>query len=309
MIPLTMVTGFLGTGKTTFLKKIAGKHADDRIVYLINEFSPQDMDGIQLEQTTSNVMTIPGGSIFCRCLAGQFIDHLTEIPKRFHHPGKPVTGVLIEASGVADPRVAARMLAESRLDKVYEFRRVVCLVDPGSVHKLLQTLPNMRAQMQSADTILINKTDCFDDVEVERTEQTVRALAPDAKVLRTAYCNVDIDIFGESGVMLMHGGDYAKCRDPDYERLLVECTQPVASDWLRDKIEALAPDIYRAKGRFSGQDGARKWLEHTSTGTTVKPDTNTVAAEPLRLTFILRPGSGDKLKAVVENLGHVVARD
>ncbi len=310
MIPLSLVTGFLGAGKTTFLKRIVDKHADNRIVYLVNEFSPQDMDGIQLEQEADTVMSIPGGSIFCRCLAGQFIDYLTDIPKKFHHPGKPVSGVVIEASGVADPSVAGRMLREYRLDRIYEMRRIVCVVDPGSVHKLLETLPNIKSQIRSADTILINKTDLFEEGQINRTENTLRELAPETTIVKAEYCNADIGIFEQPATaeaVQGTGGDYALCKDPNYEHLLIECTEPVNADWLKSKLDTFAADIYRAKGMFLAEDEAKKWLEYTANGMTVTPADSRLPAEQVpRMTFILRTGAGENLKPIIEKLGRIV---
>ena len=76
-IPLSLVTGFLGSGKTTFLKHMAPRLASRRIVYLVNDFSALDVDGAVLSEIGPNVVSIPGGSIFCKCLVGDFIQHLS----------------------------------------------------------------------------------------------------------------------------------------------------------------------------------------------------------------------------------------
>ena len=60
-IPLSLVTGFLGSGKTTFLKQTARRLANRRIVYLVNEFSALDVDGAVLGEFGPNVVSIPGG--------------------------------------------------------------------------------------------------------------------------------------------------------------------------------------------------------------------------------------------------------
>jgi len=74
------VTGFLGSGKTTFLKHIVEQYRERRLVYLVNEFSPHDIDGAIVSQKNPNVVAIPGGSIFCKCLVTEFIDRLESIP-------------------------------------------------------------------------------------------------------------------------------------------------------------------------------------------------------------------------------------
>ncbi len=147
-IPLSLVTGFLGSGKTTFLKHTARRLAGRRIVYLVNEFSALDVDTQSLRQISPDVIAIPGGSIFCKCLVGDFIQTLSRVPQRFgsSQPGSADTieGLIVEASGIANPKVVADMLRETKLDAVYSLASVVAIVDPGSFGKLLVTLPNIR---------------------------------------------------------------------------------------------------------------------------------------------------------------------
>ena len=136
-IPLALVTGFLGSGKTTFLRRIIHTHQYQRIVYLVNEFSPVDVDGHVLEGDTQSLVALPGGSIFCQCLATEFISTLKAIPEHFGTQAAPIDGVVIEASGVANPMVIEQMLEETKLDQVYALSSVVSIVDPGTFPLLL----------------------------------------------------------------------------------------------------------------------------------------------------------------------------
>ena len=122
MIPLSLVTGFLGGGKTTLLQRLIERNQGRRLAYIVNEFAEADVDGQLLELGEDQVVSIPGGSIFCRCLSGEFLRILQEIPGRFDTPDSPLEGVVIEASGIADPKVTESMLEETRLDRVYELR-------------------------------------------------------------------------------------------------------------------------------------------------------------------------------------------
>jgi G3E family GTPase len=79
MLPICLVTGFLGTGKTTFLKNIVAHNRGRKIVYLINEFSAHDVDGAIVSAENPNVVSIPGGSIFCKCLVTEFIGQLSKL--------------------------------------------------------------------------------------------------------------------------------------------------------------------------------------------------------------------------------------
>ena len=104
MTALSLVTGFLGSGKTTYLRRLVNQYRDRRLVFLVNEFSPVDIDGPLLGSVEDDVLSLPGGSIFCTCLVTEFISTLKSIPERFGREA-PVEGVIIEASGIANPKV------------------------------------------------------------------------------------------------------------------------------------------------------------------------------------------------------------
>ncbi|NLF18431.1 MAG: GTP-binding protein, partial [Lentisphaerae bacterium] len=144
MLPLCLVTGFLGTGKTSLLKHIVSGRPGAKLVYLVNEFSPEDVDGaVLLDTQYPDVVRLPGGSIFCKCLVTQFISHLNAIPQRFPE----AEGVIIEASGMANPKVIESMLEETGLDKGYSLDGIITVVERRSFTALRHTLPNILAQI------------------------------------------------------------------------------------------------------------------------------------------------------------------
>ena len=142
------------------------RHRDRRIAYLVNEFASIDVDGGLLagvagDEDPPDVVPIPGGSIFCKCLVTTFIDHLSALVDG--HASRPLDGVVIEASGAADPSVVQQMLSETKLDRSLSLASIVNVVDPGSFLKLIHTLPNIRAQAAAADLTILNKTDVYDE--------------------------------------------------------------------------------------------------------------------------------------------------
>jgi G3E family GTPase len=276
MIPVAMVTGFLGSGKTTLLHRLVRRYADHRLVYLVNEFSPVDVDGALLEREEDDVVAVPGGSIFCTCLVTEFVQALTAIPERFHDADAPVEGVVIEASGVADPRVTERLFRETHLDDLYALASVTSVVDPASFPTLLQTLPNIRAQVEASDTAIVNKADLFGEDALADVEAQLRAIAPDLRILRASYCDVPLD-GGEAGLNLFGerlprglDGDYATCVDPNYARLVLRFPGPTDAAVLRDALNGMRDRVYRAKGYVPTPDGVQ-YLDVSPAAVTLKP--------------------------------------
>lgn len=242
MIPLTLVTGFLGSGKTTLLQYLARCHADRRIVWVVNEFSARDVDSTRLRAFSTDVVSVTGGSIFCRCKATEYLDLLRSLPRRFQPEA-----VVIEASGMADPTVARKMLCECKLDQQYSIAAVVAVVDPGSFLKLLHTLPNIRAQVESATHVLINKTDLYSPAQIEAAEAAVREIHSSVPMARTQHCAVGCDLFASSPSGPLTG-ELALCVDPRYVQFAVPMPVDVELDWLREVVTPVANDIYRIKG-------------------------------------------------------------
>ena len=99
--PFFLITGFLGSGKTTFLKMITTQFGNKlRIGIVQNEFAPGAVDGTELKNSGSSfeILEVNNGSVFCVCLLGSFIKSLSEFVET-HQPDM----LFLEASGLSDP--------------------------------------------------------------------------------------------------------------------------------------------------------------------------------------------------------------
>ncbi|GAH03446.1 unnamed protein product, partial [marine sediment metagenome] len=241
MIPLCLITGFLGSGKTTLLRNLADTHAGRGLAFLVNDFGSIDVDGALVHEADRRVVSVAGGSIFCKCLVTEFISVLGSLPGQFDP-----SGVVIEASGIADPRVIRKMLEETGLDQTYDLRTVVTVVDPERFLKLLHTLPNIRYQVEAADVVLVNKVDLYPGETIEAAEAEIGKISPGAQMRRCVRCETSIDPFADGGGK-QGDGDYALCADPNYARFTVPGDQ-ISLDALRAGVTKLGDDIYRIKG-------------------------------------------------------------
>lgn len=250
MIPVCLVTGFLGVGKTTLLARLVAQMHGRRVVYLVNEFSPTDVDGARLDLPEGALVSVAGGSIFCRCKAGDFITALERIRER-----KP-EGVVIETSGIADPTVMQTLLDETGLETTFALTQIICVVDPGNISKLLITLPAVGAQIRAADRILINKSDCYEAEAIARCEAQVRVINPTAQCQACQHCAVDFDCFAHhSGALLV--GEFAQCADPRFARVDADLPEQVDLASLRALLDEARAILYRAKGAVPTASGAR----------------------------------------------------
>ena len=245
MIPLCLVTGFLGSGKTTFLQNLVKQHQDRKLVYLVNDFAAVDIDGQLLDLPQDQLVQIAGGSIFCKCLVTDFIRHLTAVAEHVEEHG--TEGVIIEASGIADPRVIPTMLQETKLDHLYTLSSIISVVDPGRFMKLIHTLPNIRAQIEAADHVLINKIDLYSEEELNTAEKEIRDLNPECSLDRCKNSDVHFSPFRAWADRNMEG-EYAKCADPNYFNVVAQVPGGYDEAALREVLTPLLPQLYRIKG-------------------------------------------------------------
>ena len=247
MIPVCLITGFLGSGKTTLIEKWIKQYPNNKFVYLINEFCQIDIDGQRLALPANQLVTIAGGSIFCRCLVSDFIRSLRKIETHFMEEGMLPEGVIIEASGVADPGVIQTLLQETKLDQVYQITKIIDIIEPGNFLKLIHTLPNILRQAEASNCILLNKADLYPADIIKKAVEEIREINPHAEIAETRFCDIDLFPF-DLGILPKEGGEYAVCRDPNYANISILHDQPL--DWLRLKaeIEAIPGAVYRVKG-------------------------------------------------------------
>jgi G3E family GTPase len=270
-LPLALITGFLGSGKTTFLQYTARRLAGRRIVYLVNEFSHLDIDGRRLREIAPETVVIPGGSIFCRCLVSELVRQLRSIPARFHAAATPIAGVVIEASGIANPKVIGELLAETGLSETYALGSIVSITDPGTLPKLLHTLPAIRAQLEAADIVLLNKTDLFSGEQIEAATVLIREISPGIQLIRTVHGEAAVDLFPATPVAHSElQGDYAPCADPHFARGTLLFDRPVDITKLTAHLQAVGGDLYRAKGFVPTPNGI-VYLDLSTTGIHVRP--------------------------------------
>jgi G3E family GTPase len=208
---------------------------------------------------------------------------------------------VIEASGVADPRVIRTLLHDSGLDDHFALQRIVAVTDPHSLPRLWQTLPNIKAQVSAAGDVLINKTDLFPIQSVEEAERLIREANPSAALHRTIRCELTINLFEPLATPDVEG-DYARCADPNYHRIALQIDRPVHLARLCRQLEDLADGLYRAKGILPTDDGFVR-LDNASGTISIEPhpaDRNN--RESGRFILIVNPDQRHEAESIAREL-------
>lgn len=299
-LPVWLVTGFLGSGKTTLLRRIVTGCRDRRLIFLVNEFSDVDVDAELIGADGGEVIAIPGGSIFCRCLAGSFTGHLGRVLELAGE--MPVSGIVIEASGMADPSAMGQLLVESRLDDRLGFAQLVTIVDPGTFSKLCLTLPNILRQVECADLVLINKSDLFDEEELRAIETRVAELNERATILRCDRVDVPLELVLATprlSAALDVTGELAPCRDPRFARSVLSLERPITLETLEEEILGVGDELYRVKGLVPTVTGTHR-IDYSGRQLRVEPAVTEARAH--RLVFIWSGEGTGRTEAAIERI-------
>lgn len=257
-VPVTVVTGFLGAGKTTLVRHLLGQEPAGRTLVIENELAALDVDGPSARAAGADVITLAGGCVCCGsryaligALASVAADPPSSRPQR----------VLIETTGAARPRPLLLDLVAGPPELGWlELDAVVAVADAVHVVRQLATTLEVAEQLAAADVVVLSKGDLLDAAARADAEGAVRALNPLADVAWASHGAVDpavvLDRGGyrtelleaplppaPAGGVAAHGGLRAAVvrvpgeLDPDAaERLIV------------DLLDTRAPDVFRIKG-------------------------------------------------------------
>ncbi len=183
-----IVTGFLGAGKTTFMRRRLDELAalPGKTVVLVNDFASVGIDGSLLSAQGADVVELPNGCICCS-LRDDLSRQLQDTVTRFS-PNR----VLIEPSGVADIASLIGVLRRPALAPFVKNLAITTIIDAGAFLADYASLPaHFAAQAKLADVVIINKTDLVSAAERAVVAETLRRLNPNVKMLTARYGMVE----------------------------------------------------------------------------------------------------------------------
>jgi G3E family GTPase len=178
-IPVTVIGGFLGAGKTTFVNHLLAT-GTSRAAVLVNDFGEVNVDVSLIASHDGATMTLTNGCICCS-IGTSFIDTMC----RVLDAPVPYERIVIEASGVGDPwKIAEIALIEPTL----RLDRVIVLADAGRIAQLVgdaRVGDTVRGQFDRCDVVLLNKSDLVDAASLAAARAAVQGLRPDLHIIET----------------------------------------------------------------------------------------------------------------------------
>ena len=185
-VPVTLLTGFLGTGKTTLLNRLLKHPAMAETAVLVNEFGEVGLDHLLVEALDGDTVLLNAGCLCCT-VRGDLVRALRDLVLRMEE-GRIIRRVVIETTGLADPApILQTLMADPLLLLRYRLDGVVTLVDAAAGMATLDAQPEAVKQAAVADRLVLTKTDLATPEQAAALRARLAALNPGAPVLEARH--------------------------------------------------------------------------------------------------------------------------
>ena len=185
MVKIDLISGFLGAGKTTLIKKLfQSSIKNEKVVLIENEFGEIGIDGSFLKESGVKIKEINSGCICCS-LVGDFATSMREVIETYH-PER----VIIEPSGVG--KLSDIIKAIGTVEEELEINILCCVVDAKKVKIQINNFGEfLHNQIEYAHSIVVSKTDMVNEEKLQESLQIVKNINPKANVITTNIEDLD----------------------------------------------------------------------------------------------------------------------
>jgi len=274
-IPLYLVSGFLGSGKSSFLKNIIEKLSESKRIGIVqNEFSSINIDSRVLEQSGSySLMEVNRGSVFCLCQLNDFIPKLAT----FIDTEQPEL-IFIEASGLSDPLSILQMINSPYLSDKVRFARAYTIVDSPLFEMQVKMLKSVSNQIKIADVVLINKCDKINSEDYKEVDTRVREINPFCNTFYTQFAvlpDSEIDIIFENSLTaqalmtISEKDTIPLAAPPDIKVRALSTARKISTENMERLKDQIKP-LLRAKGFIRMANGSSITIQAVSGDISIK---------------------------------------
>jgi G3E family GTPase len=301
-VPILLVAGFLGAGKTTVVNHLLAHAEGRRIAAVVNDFGAINIDAELITGAADGVVSLSNGCICCS-LEGDLLRTLAALLRRDPRP----EFIVIETSGVADPSDIVRNLMDPLIWREAPLETVLCVVD-ATIPAATLNDALLRSQLRAADIVALSKVDLVDASARAQMRDAVRAVRPAAVVVDALHDEVPAELLFPADPERLLAPREPGPRRPvadRFETLSWTSESPLSLPRLQQAIGRLAPKLARAKGLFETveQPGRLTVFQFAGGRATLAPGGTPVAGVPrARIVFIAEIGVLSRTE--IDNIMH-----
>ncbi|MBT2481918.1 GTP-binding protein [Streptomyces sp. ISL-94] len=303
-IPVVVLAGFLGSGKTTVLNHLLGNRGGTRIGVVVNDFGSIEIDAMSVAGQVGDSMVSLGGGCLCCAVDGSELDAYLE---KLSAPVHRIDVIVIEASGLAEPQEMIRMLMASENPDI-RYGGMVEVVDAAEFDATRAKHPGTDRHLAVADLVVLNKTDRVDAAERARVEGELAALcAPGIPVIGADHGRIDPELLFDRRTwtetrgqlsfedLIAEAEDHEHCSHPhtEYESTQFVSEQALSPRRFLDFLDRRPAGLYRVKGFvYFGVPGHEERYEIHAVGRFLRFAPEPWGRGEARLTRLVLIGSG-----------------
>ncbi|WP_375305640.1 GTP-binding protein [Bradyrhizobium sp. A11] len=289
-VPILLVTGFLGAGKTTVVNHLLAHAQGRRIAAVVNDFGAINIDAELIAGASDGVVSLANGCICCS-LEGDLLRTLSRLLRRDPKPDY----IVIETSGVADPADIVRNLMDPVILREALLETVLCVMDAGTPPAALDDALQ-RSQLRVADIVALSKLDLADEGAATRMRAAIRAQRVPAVVVDAPHGAIPSALLFPAHVdraSVPRSPGPKRPAEDRFETLSWTSERPLSLPRLQQAIATLAPKLARAKGLFETveQPGRQMVFQFAGGRATLAPGDAPASDVPrARIVFIAELG-------------------
>lgn len=272
-LPVTVITGFLGAGKTTLVNHLLSERRDCAIGVIVNEYGEVGIDGELIVADDNAVIEIRNGCICCTVRT----DLIQGVKALLARTDIELDRLIIETSGLADPApVLQTFLVDAELLTQVELESVICVADAVNLARHIDD-DTAREQIAFADLLVINKMDLLDPSAIATLERDLRRINPGACLVHSTYSRVPSDLligtprFSLASLLEIEPGLLEDEHDHEHDQSVSSCAveteQPLDAAlfnrWIHQLVQRQGADLLRMKGILQFGKEARQFQFHS----------------------------------------------
>jgi G3E family GTPase len=267
LIPVSIVTGFLGAGKTTLVNRLLKRPEMNRVAVIVNELGEIGIDN-DLVQVSSEQMMLLNNGCLCCVLRGDLQETLRDLfIKRRNGEIIDYDRVVIETTGLADPApVMQTLLTDSMLRDQYRLDCVVTLVDAVNAPGQLTQFSEPVKQVALADRLVVTKTDLTQEQPLADLTERLREINPRAPLRNAKNGEIELAFLVDVGLRRTHadleeverwlgddeGHEHGHRHDETVQSFVLRFERPMSWEAFTQSMDVLTalrgPDLLRVKG-------------------------------------------------------------
>jgi G3E family GTPase len=262
-LPVTVVTGFLGSGKTTLVNHILSNRAGVKAAVLVNELGEIGIDNDLIVAAEGGMIELSNGCICCST-NNDLLDSIVRVLAR----PDPVDHILVETTGVADPLPVAQTFLRPEFRDALRLDAVVAVADAEQFSLDLFDGNAVRSQLRHADAILVNKCDRVGEERLDSVEGKIRAVNGEARLLRTTRSAVplplilDVDLHRATCEGHDHHHHHAHLDEDGFVSLSFESDRPFSVARFQEFLDNRPPGLFRGKGFLWLAETGKRYVFH-----------------------------------------------